>query len=249
MKIQILSDLHLEFKHKKLPQISDEADVLIFAGDTSSLPEQYGIYFESLRKRTSAPIVVVLGNHEFYHHMFEDAVDFYREYVEDIPDLYLLDNESVEIDGVKFVGTTLWTDFDKGRCEFEAFRYMNDFECILTLDEERKLSTIVPNDMVNKFNENVRFLEREVDSGSVVISHHGPSFACVSEAYKGSRVNGAYFSELSNFILERNPKLWAYGHTHTHNVIEIGDTKVVCNPYGYPSEEYVSYVQNYIVEI
>ena len=73
------------------------------------------------------------------------------------------------------------------------------------------------------------------DHTIVVVGHHSPSKLSTKPQYeKDVVVNGAYSSELSEFILD-NPriKLWTHGHTHHKFDYMIGDTRIVCNPRGY----------------
>ena len=66
MNLQILSDIHLEFEPEKLPEINLLADVIVVAGDLSISESDSENFFKYIRSKSSAPILYVLGNHEYY---------------------------------------------------------------------------------------------------------------------------------------------------------------------------------------
>lgn len=103
MKLHILSDLHLGFGAMERPL--NDADVVILAGDISRPREAvaWAIRFER-------PVLYVLGNHEFYGSSIEAARREARALCRGSP-VHLLDDDEIVIDGVRFLGTTLWTDF------------------------------------------------------------------------------------------------------------------------------------------
>jgi DNA repair exonuclease SbcCD nuclease subunit len=69
----------------------------------------------------------------------------------------------------------------------------------------------------------------------VVVGHHSPSKLSTKPQYEDDVVvNGAYSSDLSEFMLDRPAiKLWTHGHTHHVFDYMIGSTRVACNPRGY----------------
>lgn len=87
----------------------------------------------------------------------------------------------------------------------------------------------------------------------MVVGHHAPSHLSVDELYRGQSTNYAYYSDLSEFILDRPQiKLWVHGHTHNKFDYNIGDTRIVCNPRGYchnGNEQYTGWDQSMVVEV
>ena len=107
MRLRILSDLHLEFfdGNRELPEV--EADVVVLAGDIHRKCE--GLAW-ARHQFPDTPIIYVPGNHEFYGTcmpLLRDELALEAERL----DIELLDNRAVTFNGVRFYGTTLWTDF------------------------------------------------------------------------------------------------------------------------------------------
>jgi len=121
MKIQLLSDLHLEVHPRWMPEPAPGADVLVLAGDVGSYQrgslladENFGLErFSPLPQFAGwpTPVVLVPGNHEYDGQDFDTAQDRLRRTCERLG-LIWLERETTVLDGVRFVGTTLWSDFD-----------------------------------------------------------------------------------------------------------------------------------------
>lgn len=108
MRIHIASDLHLSSGPYQFPT-QLECDVVIAAGDIGS--DLTGI---ELLKTIDKPVIYVLGNHEYYSQNASidmgDRLDQIRKAAFN-SNVFVLENESVIINGVRFLGTTLWTNF------------------------------------------------------------------------------------------------------------------------------------------
>jgi hypothetical protein len=86
----------------------------------------------------------------------------------------------------------------------------------------------------------IRFtIEGQFDEKFVVVGHHSPSKVSTKPQYENDYLlNGAYSSDLSEFILDHPQiKLWTHGHTHHEFDYNIGSTRIVCNPRGYHKYE------------
>lgn len=264
MKIAIASDLHLEMGDINLQNI-DSADVLILAGDIMVAqdlhdhPEPQVPYppsvisilgsrqrkaqeYRDFIKRVSFQfphVVVIAGNHEFYHGKWLGSIDTLRAEYSKYPNIHYLERDVFSIDDVMFVGGTLWTNFNKADpITLHAVRdMMNDYRMIR--HDGLGYTKLRPAHALGRFRETFEYFKLMVgdnkDKKIVVVSHMAPSFLSVHEMYKHEHVmNGAYYSDLSEFILD-NPqiKLWTHGHMHNFSDYQIGDTRVVCNPRGY----------------
>lgn len=249
MKIQLMSDLHVGHKHKHLPKLSSEADVLVIAGDISSNYNKCYEGIEKVVKGATLPIVFVLGNHDYYGNSISGAIKDFRNFFSTKSNYHFMEKDKVSIDGVNFVGTTLWTDLDKGRGATWAQFAMPDYPNILKSLDQTNGQTIDTQDTIDAHNEDMVFLKNNVKKGDIVISHHIPSYSLVAPQYIGNSLTSAFAVDLDNFILDNEPAFWFFGHTHTNWNKKIGNTVCVCNPFGYPFEMYKQYKEETLVEI
>jgi Icc-related predicted phosphoesterase len=108
---------------------------------------------------------------------------------------------------------------------------------------KESISAFSPDDAMEDFNKNLDYIrlmvEGKFDEKFVVVGHHAPSKASTHPRYQHeSLMNGAYSSNLDEFIMERPQiKLWTHGHTHEDFDYMLGSTRIVCNPRGYINHE------------
>ncbi len=234
MKIHILSDLHNEFSQFKPPQT--DADVVVLAGDIDG-----GIEGVRWAKQTFLkPVVYVAGNHEFYRGEMRGDIQHLRDFTNN-SHVHFLERNVAELCGVRFIGTTLWTDFKldsygkKGmnRAMENAQLHMNDFS-LIQLDKKR----FQPRDAVEIFRQSSQFIADALAvpfaGKTVVVTHHGPSPKSVHPRYASNPLNAAFCSDLE-YLMQRDkaPALWIHGHTHDSFDYQVGTTRVVANPRGY----------------
>lgn len=146
MKLQIVSDLHLEFAPVSIE--NSGSDVLILSGDicvAKDLRERdtfnvmgehnksntYHNFFQECCERFPN-VIYVVGNHEHYHGDYATTIDTLRERLGYLKNLHILDKESIEINDVLFIGGTLWTDMNKEDPVTLSHirRVMNDYRII-----------------------------------------------------------------------------------------------------------------------
>ena len=89
----------------------------------------------------------------------------------------------------------------------------------------------------------VALFEEWLRPGDIVVTHHLPSQRCVAPRFVGHPLNPFFVCDLTNLIVERQPRLWLHGHSHGSMRVQIGETTVLCNPFGYaveaPNHEFV----------
>jgi predicted phosphohydrolase len=257
MRVNLVSDLHLEFGQQTLLG----GEVLILAGDICEYRELKNNEMVELFFTTQCSkydrVFMVMGNHEHYHHKFHKTYDDLKAILP--TSVILLENEMVEYNGVVFLGATLWTDLNKGDpvTAFTLKGFMNDYKVVQNYYPERGLYYKLTPEWTAETHEKTKqyfkiVLDQNKDKPVVVVTHHAPSFASVNEKFKHeTTTNGGYASELSEFILD-NPqiKVWCHGHMHDPVDYMIGDTRIVANPRGYlPWEADNGFDPNFTFEI
>lgn len=234
MKIRVLSDLHLEFQDWTPPPV--EADVVVLGGDIDVGAD--GIEW-ARRSFPSSAIVYVPGNHEFYGARFQDVSSALREDGARF-DVSVLDGDSVLVNGVRFLGATLWTDFALHGTEPERIagamanaKYgINDFRVIrfgnggLFRPEHARALHLSQASWLRSA------LAEPFCGTTVVVTHFLPHRMSIHPKYEGSTLNPCFASDLDDIV--RAPvALWIHGHTHESCDYVVNDTRVVCNPRGY----------------
>ena len=256
MKIALGSDLHLEFGAIELYN-TEAADVLILSGDILVAKHLNGIHHHDLRYRKFFQeccerfphVVYVLGNHEHYAYDVQQTLTHLKqELVYD--NLYILENETVDILDYTFIGATVWTDMnaEDSLTLYHVDAMMSDFRTILngarTVNEWGKPARLTPEDTVVLHKKSMDYINHVVDNDPdkkyIVVGHHCPSMKSVHPKYSHDKImNGAFASDLDDFIAYRPQiRLWTHGHTHEPFDYIIGETRVVCNPRGYIGREH-----------
>ena len=232
MKIQYFSDLHLEFGN--LEPARSDADVIIAAGDI-------GVGLDGINWLTQfdRPVIYVLGNHEYWGQDYTDFIDqVWQE--SSGTNVHFLENESVEIEGVRFIGCSLWTDYGHGNDQImrAAAQGMNDFRYIS--DGGKPLR---PSRLLEAHRQSVDWLSEVLtesyDGKTVVVTHHAPSM----KSWHRSSLDGyqyCYCSNLEPIMNTTDASLWVHGHTHHAQDYEIQGVRIVCNPRGYYNYEEVN---------
>lgn len=240
MKLWITSDLHIDVSPGyTLPDPRPAHDVAVIAGDICEDMHK-GVQWIASRGLNDKPVIYVAGNHEFYRKAIDknwtQAVVEARLHA----NIHILQDSHIDIDGVRFIGATLWTDY----CLYgEAFAWqsysaaqagMNDHRLIRVAS--KGYSKFRTKDAFNEHVASRRFIEetlsRPFDGARVVVTHHAPSVKSIDhERFAGDVLNGAYASNLDHLVDKAD--LWIHGHIHKASDYRIGDGRVVCNPRGY----------------
>lgn len=237
MKIRVWSDLHLEFSGYKFDHIwkpapEDKDIVLILSGDISTGKSAF-TFIEAL-SQSFKYVLYICGNHEFYEHHIEKVHKDWVEIEESIPNFHFLNNDQRILDGVRFIGGTMWTSLDDGDyiVKANAHRVMNDYKKII-----KDGTALTPDKVIAEHDKFMDFLtvklEEEFDGPTVVMSHHSPGNVERS-ARRKDLLQYAYYAEIEQFIGNHPEiKLWTHGHTHNNEDYMINETRVICNPFGY----------------
>jgi len=201
-------------------------------------------------------VLYVMGNHEHYHGDFQYTVNLLRKNLGHRENLHILDKENFVFGDVTFIGGTLWTDMNKEdpHTMYAITGVMNDFKTVTNSknvtyfrDEDgnshERIARLMPADVVEDHKAMLAHISATCAAWPwakfVVVGHHAPTKQSTHPRYKGEQlINGAYSSDLSDFILDRPQiKVWTHGHTHEPFDYMVGSTRVVANPRGYINYE------------
>ncbi|MBK8664469.1 MAG: metallophosphoesterase family protein [Burkholderiales bacterium] len=237
MKLHILSDLHLGVGALEPPRT--DADLVVLAGDIARPAAAV-----SWAQRFGKPVLYVLGNHEFYGGSLDGTVAEFRRLCAGTA-VRLLDDEAIVIDGVRFLGSTLWSDFGLFATEQErqqaiemAQQLVRDFSRIRRRADGDALFT--PHDAAARFARHAAWLDRQLDAPhagpTVVITHHAPSCQSIHPRFAGSPLNACFVSDADHLLRDRRAALWIHGHTHDSFDYRVHGTRVLCNSRGYAKD-------------
>lgn len=252
MKILILSDLHNEFE--LFQPIPTDADVVVLAGDIS-------VKARSVQWAANAfgslPVVMVSGNHDLWGVSLPRGYEKMREAACNTH-VHFLQNEQVVMDGVRFLGCTLWTNYrltgNQPLAMWDARqRMVRDFKKI----RNAQFGKSSPTYMLDEHLKSTQFLAEHLAmpfaGKTVVVTHHAPTGASIPARFRTdgqSHLNSAYASNLEHLMGGEAVQLWVHGHTHDSVDVDIAGTRVVCNPRGYaPSDVNCDFLPGMVVEI
>jgi hypothetical protein len=139
--------------------------------------------------------------------------------------------------GVRFVGATLWTDFQLREQEWQAqawaAKHMPEYARVRSRTE----GSLWPIHVHSEHHLHRQAIEsalmRRHNGPTVVVTHHSPSALSIPKGERNLPESAVFASDLELMILRYRPPLWIHGHIHHASDYGIGATRVVCNPRGY----------------
>jgi len=230
VRIHVLSDLHVEVTDFDPPDTG--ADVIVLAGDIHNGTQ--GLEWGAA-KFPGRRIVYVPGNHEYYDDELRSGMARLAARARELG-IALLDNAAVELDGVRFLGSTMWTDFCLDGAERRAaavnfsrpfivdFRAIRDGDGLFTPEASIELHEASRRWLAGQ-------LAEEFSGPTVVITHHAPHPLSIHARFATHPANAGFVSNLEAMM--GTAALWIHGHTHNSFDYAVRGTRVVCNPRGY----------------
>ena len=277
MRIQLFSDLHLERDPHFLPHIAAGTDVVVLAGDIGSYQagsrlgsEDFGLErFSPLRWDSACThVLFVPGNHEF------DALEFDATYARlratcERLGITWLEREIVIIGQVRFVGTTLWSDFEAlvGKEDGEAKQMQQRQKAYRAANYYLKKNTTLQSGepvlaeglcaMAVACQAWLRAaLAVPFDGATVAVTHFAPSVRSADPRYGLTPSTAGFCNGLD--ALFPLVDVWMHGHLHCANdyLVEGRDNdqawscRVVANPLGYLNKgEQASFREHLVIEV
>jgi len=236
LRIRIFSDLHLEMsdRHPPLDFPQAEADVVVLAGDIDNGTAAIDWAEHAFAGK---PVIYVPGNHEYYDGEYFAVGEALRTRAAASPNVRLLAPGELKVHGVRFIGATLWTDFELFGAETlvpaieESLKYVVDFRAI----RYRAEGLFTPEHSLVLHRQDRAFLEKKLaerfHGKTVVVTHHAPHPSSVHPKWGVSLTSAAFVSDLGALL--GKPALWIHGHTHDGFDYSVNGTRVVANPMGY----------------
>jgi predicted phosphodiesterase len=266
-RILYMSDLHLEMesyrlaipgwadfmaRHRRAPRHpsrgpmlnevlngSAKVDLVVLAGDIHNGLRGI-VYAQQLGNYLDAPVVMVAGNHEYYHHDIAELLPAFREAVKGASRVHFLENQSASFsfaDGakVKLLGCTLWTDFalqgDPQQAAHNAQILMNDYRFV-----ELGQVPLVALQTRAFHATSLAWLHAELavtEPGvrRIVVTHHAPTHRALGK--RVGPIAPAYASEILGQFSASKLDLWIHGHTHFRHDSVCNGIHLVSAPRGY----------------
>lgn len=241
MKMQFISDLHLEHRSSPLDYLTFVkpcAPILALLGDIGSPYEPKLCEFIAWCSQQFQHVFYVPGNHEYYTQVPVHTCELIHKELHTMcsafPNVYILHNRTFTLENIMFIGSTLWSDIPPSK---EAFMrtYMSDYKLIMA----HPGTPITPAQTTQEYHINATFIRQSIEDArkkglkAVVLTHHVPSFHETSAPqYKES---DSCYGFASDFKCT-NPSdihVWCCGHTHYNFHHTLGGYELVSNQVGY----------------
>jgi Calcineurin-like phosphoesterase len=246
MKLLVLSDLHLSHSPYSPVQngqrVDEHADVVVLAGDIN---DGLGGFRWARETFPDKPILMVAGNHEFYGRHWTRHLDDMRDDAMTY-DIEFLETDGIDLGGVRFLGCSLWTDFELFGVDkkIDAMRMarasMADYQYIKVSRTPEfywvHSKMLIPGLSERRHRGSVEWLEKKLSKGddpkkTVVVTHHAPHPRSIPARYANDLLSSCYASDLTRLMGQAG--LWIHGHMHSSSDYCVNGTRIVCNPKGY----------------
>ncbi len=211
-------------------------DLVVLAGDIHNGLRGL-VYAEQVAAFLDAPVVMVAGNHEYYHHDYAVLLPALRHAAERThPRVQFLENAAATFtfgdQTLTVLGCTLWTDYalhgNAGESMLYAQQMMNDFNFISMCN-----GAFTPWETRAIHEEALAWLRAEAGrpGRKIIVTHHAPSALVLGQ--RQGRIAPAYASEIIGEFAAAPPDLWIHGHTHFRHDSVMGGIRLVSAPRGY----------------
>lgn len=224
----LCSDLHTNFHRDGGKSLINglydkNVDIAVVAGDLSVTVNN--LLQDNIKQLCDKfpEVVFVSGNHSYYHSTLKRVDGILGDIESKTSNFTWLNDSRVVVDGVPFIGGTLW--FPRSPTANANEHLLNDFNCILDVY-----------DVYDRHEATVDFFEQNMQEDDIVVTHHMPTYRSVAPKYKASKINCYFTCDLDDMIKNKKPKAWLHAHSHSSCDYLYHSTRIVCNPFGYPGE-------------
>ncbi|MBB4344437.1 metallophosphoesterase [Rhizobium leguminosarum] len=240
MRAWIFSDLHIERWRSVPPLAVQDADVCLCAGNVCDGGPERAVSYLGEHVSKHMPVILVPGNQDYYRSSILEGSNRALATAAEFPDVHFLDRGIVSIGGHRFVGATSWDSFEKIGCSKLALclaqRELKDYAKIKMSKRPLRWFSSTHARRLNL--EDSSFLSWGLEGGTeevtVVVTHHAPSWRSAPSEITDDGLHPDMISGLEREIVRYRPVVWVHGHYNNRSDYYIGDTRVICNPRGYP---------------
>lgn len=263
LRIQIVSDLHIEFYHESKNLdflIEPEAPILALLGDIGyACSRQLKNFLYSQCDRFEK-VLFLAGNHEYYNNgtntsSMTEQLEWMRNVCSKHPNLHFMEQESIILNDVVVLGTTLWSNISK-KDRRMAENFLNDYRLSYNHAPGEYPRNLKAKETTAIYLESISWIESQLKKAKknsqkvVVLTHHTPMLTGTSHPqFKDSSVTCCFSSDLEALLLSSGPTLvaWACGHTHYNFDFMVGSVRVVSNQRGYKNRDKDDYQKDGVV--
>jgi predicted phosphohydrolase len=195
------------------------------------------------------PAVFVMGKSEYWNEELLTGLAAAKGLAHDLG-ITLLDNNAVDLAGVRFVGGTLWVDGRlSGLNETLEAPTGDDIDVVHAGGARRMMVS----DAITLHQKTRRALDqmlaaRRRHQKVVVVTHHAPHPLCLPPQIRDTPAAGVFASDLSELIDDRQPDLWVHGHIHRRVDFVRAGTRIVCNAAG-PGFANLGFQDDWVIEV
>ena len=277
MRLQLLSDLHLERAPDWQPKPLRDIDVLVLAGDIGSYQTGSWLASDDFGLRRFSPrapgapwkrVLYLPGNHEFDSHDYDVVHARLRALCDELG-IEWLERSTIVIGDVRFVGATLWADFDalatreaslaaQLKQREKAFRAANYYLRKYTtfkggepvLAEGWREMSLADQAWLGEA------LRQPFDGTTVAVTHFAPTLRSADPRYGLVPGTAGFCNSMDDFLPLAD--FWLHGHLHCCNDYVVGgerdgrawSCRVVANPLGYLAKgEQADFREDLVIEI
>lgn len=251
MKIQIISDIHLD----RNGIIADEryssvlypsGEILVLLGDIAPIMSDNYRYFIDFCSSRFRYVIIVLGNHEYKNLPYKTADQYQKTAFSVYRNVYVLSRSKIRIGNWTFIGATLWSEIPEEAREVVQAKLDKDWK-ILEFDVNG-MNTYHRKEKLWLTEEIITFKRKKTPEEKLfVLTHFAPTFTNTSNPkHVGKPMNYAYCTDLEHLFPYVD--YWFYGHTHYPQDQMIRGCRLISNPYGYHDEN-LPYDKNKILHV
>ena len=258
MNFDFGSDLHLVFNVSEVAKLVPQSDTLVLGGDifeiqlllngSDRVDYQAREWFKQISAQYKT-VIWIFGNHEHYQYNIDESFEDARNWLKrnEIQNIHILENQTLEIEDAIFFGATLWTDVNKQNpMDMQLVQNgLNDYRAILKYGKGSSMARRLGiYDTIEIHFETVKriteFVDLKTDKKKVLLTHHLPLLQCVDPLFHNDRLNGGYASDLFNELADSDIQLVLHGHSHRQYEMKVENIRVLANPRGYHGHEPMS---------